>query len=103
MSDDDLKPCTHCGGPAYFLDETDGIGVECFHCGLEQRSNSLERAGMHWNRRTPGPATKAMLEWAEKAIREIEEREPDFDRQNNCNPWIAMLLRFLAEWEPPAA
>jgi hypothetical protein len=43
-----------------------------------------------------------MLEDVKKTIREIQERDPEFNLAENCNPWISMLQAFLNEWDQGA-
>ncbi len=58
-----LKSCPGCGLMAMqskFKDEPPG-DIECCDCTFRADAED-------WNRRTPDPATKAMLEWAQETL-----------------------------------
>jgi hypothetical protein len=40
-----------------------------------------------------------MIEDVERTLREIGERDLEFDPSNHGNPWISTLQAFLAEWK----
>lgn len=86
-----LKDCPFCGSDIVL--KRDGA-VRCSSC-----SAHTDPDFGTWNRRTPGPATKAMIEDVERTLREIGERDLEFDPSNHGNPWISTLQAFLAEWK----
>jgi Lar family restriction alleviation protein len=46
----------------------DGFNVKCDNCGASILGFTREDAIQSWNRRTPGPATKALLEQAKMIV-----------------------------------
>ena len=80
-----MKPCPFCGG----TDLNDALDtVLCKQCGILLTADS-------WNHRTPGPATRAMLEIAER------NRRPPVEGSGLTVflVRIAELEAFLAEWK----
>jgi hypothetical protein len=84
-----LKQCSGCGCAArpVRLDlEMKMFYVACknMECGIMAYGNTQGEAVQLWNHRTPGPATKAMLEWA----------------NNDANVWKddPIFQAFIDEW-----
>ena len=103
MSDPIACPCcsdegqiTWFSGPTY--------RVICVGCGLSTAAfDSRYEAVQEWNRRTPGPATQAMI----KRMREVNEPElPDEQYQSwATNLDLKMVQAFINEWfvSPPCS
>ena len=80
-----LKPCPFCGRDPV-EHKSHGGACETPGCPLEDLEHYVSRE--KWNRRTPGPATKAMLVLAARIV--------------DCDTWSpetwSMCRKFLAEW-----
>jgi hypothetical protein len=78
-----LAPCPFCGNEHPEIVSGDGV-----MCGVPDcyGSNMFDQ----WNRRTPGPATKAMLDWCRKC------QDPAVDKLQNP---ADIMNAFIDEWK----
>jgi hypothetical protein len=93
------KPCPGCGSTDIyvfgFVDDYSGNfrhKAACYtpDCSFTCVGDTEDEALTNWNRRTPGPATKEMLEWAEERWQDQIRRE-----------WTKKMFRgFIDEWKP---
>jgi Lar family restriction alleviation protein len=70
-----LKPCPFCGARAEILGTDHLPYVCCENCGgSSDEFRTAERAAEDWNRRTPSPAIKEMVEALEDLITLLERQ-----------------------------
>lgn len=90
-----LRLCPFCGGqPKTWKGAFVWPGmpeVKCERCGDTMAKADLDNAVLHWNRRTPGPATLAMIEWS---------RPENYSESQHAVYFpMKLVMDFLAEWE----
>ena len=85
---EELGPCPFCGAPANNrLAIANHYSISCSECPCEMQGDPEPN---EWNRRTPGPATKAMVAWCKGSGRPMR---PALHPEH-----IKILEAFLAEW-----
>ena len=99
----ELKQCPRCGEQLYLgFDGSQRCWWYCpnLDCRITDPLYDTEVVARDANRRTPGPATRAMLEWCKTAIAEFVDDSGCLDPAISRGD-VETLEAFLEEWKQP--
>ena len=95
-----LPGCPFCGAMPEATQAVQGRILEC----PDQLGCPIGKWAMteaEWRRRTPGPATRAMLEYLPRAITSTCLNDWPDERPYGTNIPVGLVRAFLAEWDWP--